>query len=82
MGRAAIKALMFFRDDRVVEPFIEASKDSEQSLQTRGYAIDAPGYLKPGQAFAELISMLEDEDVFICGHVARALGRYGDHSSP
>jgi len=78
MGRAAIKALMFFKDDRVVEPLIEAAVSTQRSLLTRGYAIDALGYLRPEQAFDHLLALLQDENVLIRGHAARTLGKYRD----
>ena len=78
LGRAAIKALMFFDDERIVEPLMRVAADRSRGLVDRCYAIDALSYRRPPQAFELLVSLLREVDVFIRGHTARALGNYRD----
>ncbi len=78
MGRAAVKTLKLFNEDRIVDPFIATVLNPNVSENVRYYALDALGQLKNERAFESLICLLSDDDVAIRGHAARALGEYQD----
>lgn len=78
LGRAAVKVLMLFKDVRITEPLLEVVRDADHPVNTRAYALDALAYLQPPEAFDSLVSLLEDSNLLIRGHAARALGNYRD----